>query len=337
MEWRDKRPAKGEMDWSDVAAEFAKGEPRTIPADPARGLKPDAETSLVRVRIARGGRPQDRYKFERHGDSPGAKPLTKAEKAALNKDYIVLPEAQARELGFVAQGEEFHRSSADGRRLDASGQVLDDVGAIDKSTGQARTSVPFELQVGGKQVLSNAAREPEHPVAGRASVKPTKASEKKAIESGVTPSLQEPDSLKFVVASGELVLTLAGNANAPGADHVTFDPKTGRVYLNDATTPKQSKKPKSTHAKWRQDFEGRFPADKSGRRDFGFDPATNAAINKAVDDNQVYARTLRPASEQKPILGKQVTVDKLMPFNGDPLGLRVYTQDTPTQVKRRKK
>lgn len=332
--WDAKRPAQGEADFSDVAAEFAKGEPAQLPNDPARGLNPSSQEPLVAARVTRGASSKNRYKFEPLPNDPSQKPLSKTQQKDQRKNFVVLPESEARNLGFVAQGEDFTLLSAKGERLNARGQVLDGQGKVAVGADDMPVKAkPFVLERGGKQVMSAKANEAEHPVTGRASVKKTKKSEKKAIESNITPSLQEPDSLKFVVAKGELILKLAGNANAPGADHVTFDPKTGRVYLNDATSPTRPKKPKDSHQKWRQDFENGFPKDQAGKRDFGFGPAVNDAINKAIEDDQVFARTLRPEFEKKMIHGKEVSVDKLLPFNNDPQGLRSYSDIEFVHVK----
>jgi len=332
--WDAKRPAKEASNFSDVAAEFAKSEPTQLPNDPTRGLNPSSQEPLVAARVTRGAPAEDRYKFEPLPNDPSQDPFSKSKQMDQRKNFVVLPESEAINLGFVATGEGFTRLSANGERMNARGTVLDGQGKVAVGfDDMPYKGKPFVLEMGGKQVMSRLADEALHPVTGRASVKETEKSEKKAIESNITPSLQEPDSLKFLIVKGELVLKLAGNANAPGADHVTFDPTTGRVYLNDATSPTQPKKEKASHQKWRQDFENGFPKGQAGKRDFGFGPAINDAINNAIEGDQVFARTLRPESEKKTIHGKEVKVDKLIPFNNDSQGLRSYSDTEFAQVK----
>ncbi len=223
--------------------------------------------------------------------------------AAKDEAFIVVPESQACAMGFAERGKPFNNA----------------VGKLADSDAPAFT--PYKK--GGKTLESRHAEPDTHPLAARTSPKKSEAKRKGAWGSTIAPSLQENESYKFQLAKqGELGLKRAGNASEKGADHITVDLSSAppKIFLNDATTPYQSKKPKPAHKDWHNQFKKDFPVNAKGVRDFGFDsPEINAKINQAFDAGEVYTRTLRP--------GGVVDVD------GAPM--REYVADKPVKVGRK--
>ncbi len=297
-------------------------DPNLLNGGPTFELKPTSTERLTAVRVQ--GDAKTKGRFIVGPELPAGKDPFEVDRAAYvksaskgfksaskDKAFIVVPESQARAMGFVEKAKTF-KNPAEEQAFKSRSQEPAPV-----------APVFTPAQKGGKTLESSKADTGSHPIAARTSPKRSEDKSKAAWDRTIAPSLQENESYKFQLAKqDELGLKRAGNASEKGADHVTVDvlSKPPKIYLNDATTPNQIKKKKPSHKAWYAQFKKDFPPDAKGVRDFGFDsPEINAKINEAFDAGDVYTRTLRP--------GKVIDVD------GAPM--REYRADAPVKVGRK--
>ena len=316
-EGKNKVPTANDHDFSDVAAELALPDNRppqkkgTPP--PALELKPPSRERQVAVRFRGDSKTkghfivgpelptgQDVFKVGKAAYLKNASDKFKA--AAANPAFIVLPESQARAMGFIGREESFT----------SPGKVQTDT--------VAPTFTPYQKE--GKTLESSKAETVSHPFAARTSSKRNETKRKQAWSRTIAPSLEENESYKYLLTrNDEYGLKRPSNATERGADHITVDLSSDppKIFLNDATTPEQAKKPKSTHKDWLADFKKDFPVNAQGVRDFGFNnPQVNAKINKAIDVGEIYTRTLRPS--------------EIVNIDGVPM--REYLPDPPVKVEK---
>ncbi|MCM5680479.1 DUF4157 domain-containing protein [Schlegelella sp. S2-27] len=200
-------------------------------------------------------------------------------KSPPSRTHVVMPESQARQLGFRAEGE-------------------------------APTSAIEPRRIGGLQVESaGAGRQTGHPItartsrqAGRSTGSSLEAPRKnKAAQHGfdrtIKADIAQSQGHNALIDGGELGVLRPNNVSTPGVDSITavIDGNgNARIYLNDFTTPGTRKGPKPTHDKWRREL---LDATAPGRMDFGGRKiggvAVEDSIRRAIAANEVYVRPVK--------------------------------------------
>lgn len=200
-------------------------------------------------------------------------------KSPPSRTHVVLPESQARQLGFRAEGE-----------------------AVNTTIEPRR--------IGGLQVESaGAGRQTGHPItartsrqAGRSTGASLEAPRKnKAAQHGfdrtIKADIAQSQGHNALIDGGELGILRPNNVSTPGVDSITAvidGHGNARIYLNDFTTPGTRKAAKPTHDKWRREL---LDATAPGRIDFGGRKiggvAVEDSIRRAIDANEVYVRPVR--------------------------------------------
>jgi hypothetical protein len=201
-----------------------------------------------------------------------------APKKSPDSKYIVLPESEARQLGF-------------------------------RQVGEAANTAIEPRRIGGRQVESSGAgRRTEHPITARTARKKGRstgsdieapkpnASAQHGFDRTIKADMAQSQGHNALIDGGELGILRANNVSTPGVDSITatVDGKGGaKIFLNDFTTPGARKGPKPSHKLWKKEL---LEATKEGRLDFG-DKAVNDAIKRAVNDgkppHEIYVRTVR--------------------------------------------
>ena len=214
-------------------------------------------------RFWRQGSPE----FAQHGGSTRKPP---------SRTHVVMPESQARLLGF-------------------------------REASEPATHVVTPRRIGGLQVESaGAGRMTEHPITARTSRKAGRSTgpeleAPKANESAqhgfdrtIKADLAQAQGHNTLIDRGELGILRANNVSTPGVDSITATVDShgnARVYLNDFTSPGTRKAAKPTHERWGRELDA---ATAGNRLDFGGREIggvkIEVAIRRAIDNGEVYVR-----------------------------------------------
>jgi hypothetical protein len=185
------------------------------------------------------------------------------ERAAANKRFTVLPKSQADALGF-------------------------------RPAGTAHDTSIDPLRINGVQVESNGAgggKGNKHNITARAESQADPKTANNTFGKTIQATLAEAHGYKHLLASGERGIIRAGNVSTGGVDAITarVEGSKTKIFLNDFTGPGTSKGAKATHQDWLGEARAAIKA-----KSFGFgDEATDTAIKNALQNREVYVRTVR--------------------------------------------
>jgi hypothetical protein len=195
-----------------------------------------------------------------------------------SRTHIVLPESEARRLGF-------------------------------REASEPATSRIEPRRIGGLQVESSGAgRTTEHPITARTTRKSGRStgpdleapkenpSAQHAFDRTIKADLAQGQGHNALMDRGELGLLRANNVSTRGVDSITavIDSNgKARIYLNDFTSPGTRKGGKDTHAGWGRELRD---ATTGSRLDFGGRQIGGVkvedAIRTAIENNEVYVRAV---------------------------------------------
>jgi hypothetical protein len=110
----------------------------------------------------------------------------------------------------------------------------------------------------------------------------------------VGADLAQAHGYNTLLDKGERGILRPGNISRGGVDAITAQVSGGKakIYLNDFTDIDTSKPNKATHQNWHKEL---LEAVSGNRVNFS-DKATDSAIKKAIEDGEVYVRTVRVAN-----------------------------------------
>jgi len=182
-----------------------------------------------------------------------------------------MPEKRAKELTFRPAGTPFDPSIVPRKQ---GNQQLESTGA------------------GRRLKQDDEGNERGHRVTGRANKSPDDDPSANTFVRTVGADVAQAHGYNHLLSGGELGILRPGNISRGGVDAITAKVVNGKaqIFLNDFTdvdTSKPSNKDKQ--ARWFKELQ---TAVADNRLDFG-DPATNAAVVKAIKDGEVYVRTVR--------------------------------------------
>jgi hypothetical protein len=232
--------------------------------------KPSDEGPLVAVRIGDKTNEKGQYWVEGSDEFEGAH-AGKGKDRTVRPEFVVMPEKRAKELTFRPAGTPFDPSIVPRKQ---GNQQLESTGA------------------GRRLKQDDEGNERGHRVTGRANKSPDDDPSANTFVRTVGADVAQAHGYNHLLSGGELGILRPGNISRGGVDAITAKVVNGKaqIFLNDFTdvdTSKPSNKDKQ--ARWFKELQ---TAVADNRLDFG-DPATNAAVVKAIKDGEVYVRTVR--------------------------------------------
>lgn len=257
----------------------------TPPGKSGSGPKVDNDP-LVIVKI----RGKNKGEFWPEG-SPQFKSNAGSSKSSPNRDYVVLPEGQAKDLKFRPHG----------TKPDTSIKPRMRAGKPMESLGAGRTAAGREPAPG------NTPKSPAHPITARATRESASKGKQRSsdlempkkdpaaahgFERTIRADVNQAQGYNKLLDQGEFGLLRPGNISTGGVDAITVRIDANgkaKIFLNDFTSPGAPKPPKATHANWRGELKNLIDG---GRVQFA-DKKISAAIKQAFADNEVYVRPVR--------------------------------------------
>lgn len=223
-----------------------------------------------------------------------------------NRKHVVLPESDAKQLGF-------------------------------REAGQKADYKIEPRTIGGRQVESaGAGRRTDHPITARTARKVGRStgaslespkqdkSAQHAFDRTIKADNAQSQGYNALLDKGEYGVLRPNNVSTRGVDAITatIDGQGKvKIFLNDFTTPGTGKPSKPSHRQWRVELR---EAAKDGRLEFG-DSQTNASIRSAIDAGEVYVRTVRVDVPAHATPGARTGAGSAAP---------ILTFDTPVKLKR---
>lgn len=277
-EWKamdHNRRANDRMDRQAEPIQEGEGPPRETPRS--------ADDPLVVAKIegSKKGRywPRGTRQFKSNAGSETAPP---------NSAYVVLPESQAKALGF--------RSNSAAFDTDIRPRIVNGVEAESSGAGRVSAGADPDPRKGSKN------KNPAHPVMARTArsgagtgtgleapaVDPIAQS---AFQRTIGADVSQSQGYNGLLTQGEKGLLRPGNISTGGVDAITASVENGKakVFLNDFTTPDVGKGEKTTHENWGRELQALVD---QGRIRFA-DPNVQSAVLDAIKSGEVYVRTVR--------------------------------------------
>lgn len=229
-------------------------------------LKSNAGDPLVAVRVAGDTKKKGQYWAETTDEFDAAQ-QGKGKKKTVRPQFLVMPQSQADALGFRPAG------------------------TPSEPTIVPRTRGTTQLESSG------AGRTIGHDITARSSKKATQKKNTSSFARTVGADVAQAHGYNELLNRGERGILRPGNISRGGVDAITAEVSGGkaRIYLNDFTDVDTSKPSKETHANWHKELQDAV----AGKRLDLSDKTAEAAIRKAIEDGEVYVRTVRVDSSPK--------------------------------------